>query len=54
MKKNDIVRLEITGYTQEGNGVGRTEEGMAVFVPLTAAGDIIEARIVKLMNSYAY
>ena len=32
MNKNDIVRLEITALTSEGNGVGRYE-GMAVFVP---------------------
>ena len=47
MNKNDIVRLEITALTSEGNGVGRYE-GMAVFVPYTAVGDVIECRIVKL------
>lgn len=53
MKKNEIVRLEITGLTQEGNGVGRFE-GMAVFVPFTAVGDVINARIVKLKKTHAY
>ena len=53
MKKNDVITLEITGMTAEGNGVGRYE-GMAVFVPLTAPGDVIQALIVKVKKTYAY
>ena len=53
MRKNDIVPLEITGMTNEGNGVGRYE-GMAVFVPLTAVGDKIDCRIVKVQKSFCY
>lgn len=53
MEKNDIIKLEITGLTSEGSGVGRYE-GMAVFVPLTAVGDVILCRIVKVLKSYAY
>lgn len=53
MKKNDIVTLEITGMTNEGNGVGRYE-GIAVFVPLTAVGDVIDCKIVKVNKSYCY
>lgn len=53
MDKNQIVTLEITDITSEGNGVGRAD-GMAVFIPETAVGDIIEARIVKVLKNYAY
>lgn len=53
MDKNQIVTLEITDITSEGNGVGRSD-GMAVFIPETAIGDIIEARIVKVLKNYAY
>ncbi len=53
MKKNDVIRLEITDVTGEGSGIGR-HEGMAVFVPFTAAGDEIGCRIVKVLSSYAY
>lgn len=53
MKKNDIVNIEITGLTQEGNGVGRFEN-MAIFVPFTAVGDVIDAKIVKISKTYAY
>ncbi len=53
MNKNDVVELEITSLTNEGNGVGKYE-GMAVFVPLTAVGDVIRCKIVKVLKSYAY
>lgn len=54
MKKNELYTVEITGMTAEGNGVGRTGDGMAVFVPLTAVGDVISCKIVKVTKSYAY
>lgn len=53
MNKNDIVELEITALTNDGSGIGRYE-GMAVFVPLTAVGDVIRCKIVKALKSYAY
>ncbi len=53
MNKNDIIELEITDLTNEGSGVGRYD-GMAVFVPKTAAGDIISCRIVKVLKNYCF
>ncbi|MDD4700200.1 MAG: TRAM domain-containing protein, partial [Oscillospiraceae bacterium] len=53
MKKNDIIKLEITGTTSEGNGVGHYE-GMAIFVPASAEGDVLSVLIVKVKKSYAY
>lgn len=53
MKKNDIIELEITDITHEGSGVGKYE-GMAVFVPLTAVGDKINAHILKVNKNYAF
>lgn len=53
MKKNDIVELEITDISSEGSGIGKAD-GMAVFVPLTAVGDIINARILKVKKNYAF
>lgn len=53
LKKNKIEEIEITGMTAEGNGVGRCE-GIAVFVPLTAIGDIARVRIVKVQKTFAY
>jgi len=51
--KNQLIELEITGVTSEGSGVGRWE-GMAVFVPGTAPGDRLTARVVKTAKSYCY
>ena len=53
LKKNEIIRLEISGMTNEGNGVGK-HEGIAVFVPFTVIGDVIECRIVKVCKTYCY
>ena len=53
LNKNDIIELEITDITNEGNGVGRYNE-IAVFVPMTAVGDIISCRIVKIKKTFCY
>lgn len=53
LTKNQVVPLEITGYTAEGSGVGRYR-GIAVFVPLAAAGDRLEVRILKVAKTFAY
>lgn len=53
IKKNDRIELEITGYTAEGSGVGRWQ-GMAVFVPMTAVGDRLETRVLKVAKTHAF
>ena len=53
LSKNEIVPLEIIGMTNEGNGVGRYD-GIAVFVPMTAVGDVIDCRIVKVHKNFCY
>ena len=53
VRKNQIIPLEITGMTAEGNGVGHFC-GLAVFVPQTAVGDRLDVRVVKVQKSYAY
>lgn len=52
-QKNDIINLTITALSNEGSGIGRFE-GMAVFVPHTAIGDKIKARILKVLKNYAF
>ncbi len=54
MKKNDICTITIHGYTAEGMGVGRTDAGMAVFVPGAARGDKLEVLLVKVLKHYAF
>lgn len=52
LKKNDVIQAEIEGMTAEGSGVAR-HEGMAVFVPHSAPGDIAELTVIKVTSSYA-
>ena len=53
IKKNDEIILDICDVTSEGSGIGRYE-GMAIFVPLTAVGDIVRVKILKVKKTYAY
>lgn len=52
LQKNEIVEIEITGITAEGSGVGRVD-GIAVFIPGTAVGDLAKIRILKTAKTYA-
>ena len=54
LKKNDIIELSITSATAEGSGVGKTAEGLAVFVPLSAVGDRLKVKILKVKKTYAF
>ena len=53
LKKNDILRGEITGYTSSGDGVCRLE-GRAVFVKNALAGEEADVRILKVSNTAVY
>ena len=52
-KKNDLVILEITDLTEEGQGVGKCD-GLVFFVKGTVMGDLVEAKILKVKKNYAY
>ena len=51
--KNDIARLEITDMSDEGMGVGKAD-GYTLFVKDAVTGDVVDARVVKVKNSYGY
>ena len=53
MKKNDIIELNITAISSEGSGIGRYE-GLAVFVPMTAIGDTVVVKILKVKSNCAF
>ncbi len=53
LSKNDIIELSIDSISSDGSGIGRYC-GMAIFVPNTAIGDRINARILKVNKTYAY
>ena len=52
-KKNDLVVLEITDLTEEGQGVGKCD-GLVFFVKGSVMGDLVEAKILKVKKNYAY
>ena len=53
LNKNDIISLTIDGITNDGMGIGR-HNGLAVFVPFTAVGDVVKAKILKVSKNCAY
>ncbi len=53
MNKNDEIILEITSTSTEGFGVGKYN-GITVFVPNTAEGDVALIKILKVKKTYCY
>ena len=53
LQKNDLITLEITDLTEEGQGVGK-KDGLVFFVKDSVMGDLVEARILKGKKNYAY
>mgnify|MGYP002739735319 CR=1 FL=1 len=53
LQKNDLIMLEITDLTEEGQGVGK-KDGLVFFVKDSVMGDRVEARILKVKKNYAY
>nr|WP_314635467.1 23S rRNA (uracil(1939)-C(5))-methyltransferase RlmD [uncultured Oribacterium sp.] len=53
LQKNDLIALEITDLTEEGQGVGK-KDGLVFFVKDSVMGDKVEARILKVKKNYAY
>ncbi|MBR2724871.1 MAG: 23S rRNA (uracil(1939)-C(5))-methyltransferase RlmD [Ruminococcus sp.] len=54
LKKNDIIELSIHAISSEGSGVGKTEDGIAVFVPQSAVGDKLKVKILKVKKTHAF
>jgi len=53
MKKGEIVKLNIEKLIYGGEGIGKTPEGMTVFVPDTVSGDLINAEILTVKKNFA-
>lgn len=54
LEKNQNIILEIIDISSDGNGIGKSSDGMTVFVPMTAIGDICEVKILKILTSYCF
>ena len=53
LKKNDLLTLTVTDLTNEGMGVAK-HDGYVLFIPKTAIGDVIEARVLKVLSSHGF
>jgi len=51
LKKGEIVELQVESAAFKGKGVAK-KDGLAVFIPNTAPGDFIRARIVKKKKKF--
>ena len=52
-KKNDIVTVEITDMGHDGEGIGKID-GFALFIKDALIGDVVEAKVMKVMKNYAF
>jgi 23S rRNA (uracil1939-C5)-methyltransferase len=54
LRQGDLISLDIVGLAAgDGDGVGRTDAGLVVFVPGAVPGDRLEVRIVHLRREHA-
>lgn len=53
LRKNDCYKTEVLSVSGDGFGICKID-GMVVFVPQVAAGDICDVKIVKVLSRYAY
>ncbi len=53
LTKNQIITLNITDLNNLGCGVGKTDDGMRVFVKGAVTGDCVEAKVIKVTATYA-
>ena len=53
MRKNDIVKLQITDIGVGGEGIGKVD-GYTLFVKDAVIGDVIEAKVMKAKKNYGY
>lgn len=51
--KGQEVLLTVRDLLPDGNGVGKTEDGRAVFLPMCLPGDRVSAKLIKQTRSYA-
>lgn len=51
LKKGEIVELKVESAAFKGKGIAK-KDGLAVFIPNTAPGDLVKARIVKKKKKY--
>ena len=53
LNKNQEIRLSITSLSVEGAGIGKTDDGITIFVSDALPGDEVLAHIIKVKKTYA-
>ncbi len=53
LTKNQTITLKIIDLNNLGCGVGKTDDGMTVFVKGAVTGDTVEAKVIKVTATYA-
>ena len=54
LSKNDDIELNISALGNDGEGIGKTNEGITVFVPGAVPGDTVICHITKVKKTCAY
>lgn len=53
MQKNELVTVRIEDIGMNGEGIGKVD-GCALFIKDAVAGDLVEAKIIKMKKNYGY
>ncbi len=54
LSKNQIIEVNIESISSEGSGVAKSDEGMTLFIPDTAVGDRIKAKVLKVKKTHGF
>ena len=54
IKKNDIVTITGTDISHNGSGIGKTGDGLVVFVPDLLIGETAQVKILKVLKNTAF
>ena len=52
-QKNDIVTVQITDMSEDGEGIGKAD-GFAVFIKDAVVGDLVKAKVMAVKKGYCY
>ncbi len=54
IKKNDTLRIKIHDISFDGQGIGKTDEGIVVFVKEALLGEVLDVHILKVLKNMAF
>lgn len=54
IRKNSIFTIDITDLSEQGDGIGHTDSGFALFVKDTLPGDRAEVKVIAVKKNYGF